>query len=367
MCLFGFLLCSDEDDEGSDSDDDDKPMSFSSIGIMQDTIHDDDTTTNNKEGEQGESGSTEGGNKDDSDKEKQTEREKEKGMSDGDDSSEGGRKGTGNQSVEEGPNKKNNNNNNKYTNNKETVDLSKMSERERKLYELRQKIKKAEYDNRKEIREDMAKKTAKKKQKEEEDEKIAEALDMKHNKKGGNGNNTERNEGKGVGTSTTGGGEGEGDHDHDSKTDEYVDPNADPKLSYLRDPALVCESAREAKERKAARAAAVGWEVHGDAERYKAFDKRIHKLPTAYIPDTSAPLDYIPASKPTPAQLDKLAETMQEDQKKRETFSRRRRDYEAADINYINDDNKQFNKKAGKYYDQYSAEIKRNLERGTAL
>jgi len=39
----------------------------------------------------------------------------------------------------------------------------------------------------------------------------------------------------------------------------------------------------------------------------------------------------------------------------------------AADIDYINDRNKHFNKKIKRAYDKYTVEIRQNLERGTAL
>ena len=52
---------------------------------------------------------------------------------------------------------------------------------------------------------------------------------------------------------------------------------------------------------------------------------------------------------------------------KRSKFSRRREFNHDADIDYINERNMRFNKKAARFYDKYTAEIKQNLERGTAL
>ena len=52
---------------------------------------------------------------------------------------------------------------------------------------------------------------------------------------------------------------------------------------------------------------------------------------------------------------------------KRSKFSRRRRHTEEHDVDYINDRNMRFNRKAARYYDKYTAEIKQNLERGTAI
>ena len=52
---------------------------------------------------------------------------------------------------------------------------------------------------------------------------------------------------------------------------------------------------------------------------------------------------------------------------KRAKYSRRRPYDSEADVDYINERNMKFNKKASRFYDQYTAEIKQNLERGTAV
>ena len=52
---------------------------------------------------------------------------------------------------------------------------------------------------------------------------------------------------------------------------------------------------------------------------------------------------------------------------KRTKYSRRRPFSHDADVDYINERNMKFNKKASRFYDKYTAEIKQNLERGTAV
>jgi len=52
---------------------------------------------------------------------------------------------------------------------------------------------------------------------------------------------------------------------------------------------------------------------------------------------------------------------------KRRIFSRRRPVYDDQDVNYINERNMKFNKKLNRYFEKEAAEIKANLERGTAL
>jgi pre-mRNA-splicing factor SYF2 len=52
---------------------------------------------------------------------------------------------------------------------------------------------------------------------------------------------------------------------------------------------------------------------------------------------------------------------------KRKKFSRRRTHNDEADIDYINERNARFNKKLERFYGEHTAEIKQNLERGTAI
>lgn len=52
---------------------------------------------------------------------------------------------------------------------------------------------------------------------------------------------------------------------------------------------------------------------------------------------------------------------------KRAKYSRRRAYNDDSDIDYINERNAKFNKKAERFYGKYTAEIKQNLERGTAV
>ena len=52
---------------------------------------------------------------------------------------------------------------------------------------------------------------------------------------------------------------------------------------------------------------------------------------------------------------------------KRTKYSRRREFYDAADVTYINERNRKYNEKISRFYDDYTIEIRQNLERGTAL
>merc|ERR1712088_464413 len=60
-------------------------------------------------------------------------------------------------------------------------------------------------------------------------------------------------------------------------------------------------------------------------------------------------------------------ERYEEQQEKREKYSRRRMHDDDADIDYINERNMKFNQKLERFYGKYTKEIKDNLERGTAV
>nr|XP_020658895.1 pre-mRNA-splicing factor SYF2 [Pogona vitticeps] len=65
--------------------------------------------------------------------------------------------------------------------------------------------------------------------------------------------------------------------------------------------------------------------------------------------------------------VDRMVSDLEKQIQKREKYSRRRPYNDDADIDYINERNAKFNKKAERFYGKYTAEIKQNLERGTAV
>ncbi|XP_058052461.1 pre-mRNA-splicing factor SYF2 [Ahaetulla prasina] len=70
---------------------------------------------------------------------------------------------------------------------------------------------------------------------------------------------------------------------------------------------------------------------------------------------------------PSKEGVDKMVSDLEKQIQKREKYSRRRSYNDDADIDYINERNAKFNKKAERFYGKYTAEIKQNLERGTAV
>lgn len=73
------------------------------------------------------------------------------------------------------------------------------------------------------------------------------------------------------------------------------------------------------------------------------------------------------SSKPSEAAIDRMVDDLEKQAAKRAKYSRRREFRQDSDVDYINERNRKFNVKAGRFYDKYTSEIKQNLERGTAI
>ncbi|CAG9788883.1 unnamed protein product [Diatraea saccharalis] len=65
--------------------------------------------------------------------------------------------------------------------------------------------------------------------------------------------------------------------------------------------------------------------------------------------------------------VDRMVDDLEGQIAKRAKYSRRRTHNDDADIDYINERNAKFNKKLERFYGEHTAEIKQNLERGTAI
>ncbi|CAB3980877.1 Pre-mRNA-splicing factor syf2 [Paramuricea clavata] len=65
--------------------------------------------------------------------------------------------------------------------------------------------------------------------------------------------------------------------------------------------------------------------------------------------------------------VDRMVADLEKQIDKRSKYSRRRAHCDEADISFINERNMNFNKKLSRFYDQYTGEIRQNLERGTAI
>lgn len=106
---------------------------------------------------------------------------------------------------------------------------------------------------------------------------------------------------------------------------------------------------RKTKCRGTASGAAEGEE---EDRAFLAYQRRLKNLPGREAGSVAAMQE----------ELAKLREAREKARQKK-----RRRDADTGEVDYINNANKQFNKKVREEYDKYTVEIRQNLERGTAL
>ncbi|KAI9917212.1 hypothetical protein PsorP6_013172 [Peronosclerospora sorghi] len=147
--------------------------------------------------------------------------------------------------------------------------------------------------------------------------------------------------------------------------------------THLNDAAEVVDMNKKKASKKEKRKAAFGWDVFNQDSLYKAYKKRLVNLPTSKETATSITslgkdavydeLAYGKDDKVEQANVERMAQELEERMKGRKNFSRRRRHYEGEDVDYINTRNRIFNHKASQAFDKYTVEIQQNLERGTAL
>ena len=110
-----------------------------------------------------------------------------------------------------------------------------------------------------------------------------------------------------------------------------------------------------------------GWDVFNTDTLFRSYKKRLHNMPfdkTLYEDQLNDPEKALEVSEERKKLLNMDIQQQLDNRKK---YSRRRAFNEDQDISYINDRNMNFNKKLQRYFSKEAAEIKANLERGTAL
>lgn len=124
---------------------------------------------------------------------------------------------------------------------------------------------------------------------------------------------------------------------------------------------------QNSKNQKKQKNSNFGWDVFNTDSLYRAYKKRLKNMPfdSALYEDQMD--DPQMAEQVTEERKNLLNIDIEGQQLNRKRYSRRRAIYEDQDVNYINDRNMNFNKKLNRYFSKEAAEIKANLERGTAL
>lgn len=212
------------------------------------------------------------------------------------------------------------------------AELAKMSARERKLYELRLKLNQSRKANRREVVQEH------KRLNEGEDpevkarkEQIRERMKERHAQMKGGKSGSDKN------------------------------------ALYMSESAEMAE-ARGEKNKK--NPAPFGWDAFNQDALYNAYNKRVERV----VPQANAAteirdansLDYTKADV-SAVGVDRMVKELEETSNRRKKFSRRRAQVEDRDVDYISEKNRVFNKKLKRAYDQYTTDIRANLERGTAL
>ncbi|XP_057495533.1 uncharacterized protein LOC130780546 [Actinidia eriantha] len=161
------------------------------------------------------------------------------------------------------------------------------------------------------------------------------------------------------------------------KIGKLLDSNGlDMTKAYMLD----TEEMAEAKYKKWEKEPApFGWDVFNQKTLYNAHKKRAKNIqvdmeeynkmkeadPEFYREASS--LQYGKAPKTSDDRIGRMVKELKDRDEKRKSFSRRRKFRDEKDIDSINDRNEHFNKKIERAFGKYTLEIKNNLERGTAL
>ncbi|KAI3918419.1 hypothetical protein MKX01_041739 [Papaver californicum] len=165
--------------------------------------------------------------------------------------------------------------------------------------------------------------------------------------------------------------------DRKKKIGKLLDSNGlDMTKAYMLDTQEAAESKYKKWEKEPA---PFGWDVFNQKTLYDAYKKRTKNIdcnleeynkmkaadPEFYREASS--LQYGKTPKISEDKIDKMVKELNDRDDKRKAFSRRRKFHEEKDIDSINDRNEHFNKKIERAFGKYTLEIKNNLERGTAL
>jgi pre-mRNA-splicing factor SYF2 len=129
----------------------------------------------------------------------------------------------------------------------------------------------------------------------------------------------------------------------------------------------------EAAERKRAKKGAFGWEAFNAENLLKghekraaaAMNKRRMKGDTSIGGSNSSDGPALLGDVPSSSAIDNMVGELDDREKLRSKWSRRREVYAGQDINYINEYNRTYNNRINRAYDKYTVDIRQSLERGT--
>lgn len=98
----------------------------------------------------------------------------------------------------------------------------------------------------------------------------------------------------------------------------------------------------------------------------EAYEKQKAEYGADFYPGVNS-LSYGGSGKVSKDGVERMVADLEKQIEKRSKYSRRRQFNFEDNVDYINERNMKFNKKAARFYDKYTSETKQNLERGTAI
>jgi len=210
-------------------------------------------------------------------------------------------------------------------------ELEAMDPRQRKLFELRLKMNKARRENRKEAKKEHERLTTK-----------------------------DKNRARTAWLEQT-----------EEKKKELTEMGEKIEFAFMHETAESVEYRGHKKKHKG-KSAAFGWNVFNQDTQFNAYKKRLALIPkTEAIAENTVrdvnSLDYANQVPLNPEAVDRMVQELEATAERRSKFSRRRPFREDTTVDYISERNRVFNAKVKRHYDKYTAEIRANLERGTAL
>eukprot|EP00253_Pinus_taeda_P020582 PITA_20582 len=165
--------------------------------------------------------------------------------------------------------------------------------------------------------------------------------------------------------------------DKNKNLGKLLDENGlDLSKTYMLDTQEAAETKYKQWDKKLA---PFGWDVFNQKSLYNAYKNRTKNITLnedeytkmketdleLYCDGSS--LQYGKVPKLPEQNIDKMVRELEDRDQKRKEFSRRRRFHEEKDVDSINDQNDNFNKKIERSFGKYIVEINNNVEHGTTL
>jgi peptidyl-prolyl isomerase G (cyclophilin G) len=124
----------------------------------------------------------------------------------------------------------------------------------------------------------------------------------------------------------------------------------------------------EKKKQKKEKNSSYGWDIFNSDALLRGYKRRLAKIEIDKEEAKKQNEDKsILVIEPPIHKIERMAQELEQEAERRKKFSRRRPIYEDVDVNFINERNRVYNTKLLRNFQEHAAEIKGNLDRGTAL